>query len=80
MSRLNLAKMQFFRETPGLNLKINKEILEELGVKSVENKIQLYKFNWINHVPSLESTRIAKIMMSWKPRGHLRPENPSRDL
>ena len=51
--RLKTTEMKFFRRKSGyilLDLKRNEEILEQLGVESVENKIQKYKSNWLNRV------------------------------
>ena len=46
--RLKTTEIEFRRGTAGYNLldiKANKEILEELVVESVENKIQKFKYN-----------------------------------
>ncbi|KAJ4431853.1 hypothetical protein ANN_20459 [Periplaneta americana] len=63
-----------------LDRKRNEEILEQLEVESVEEKISRYKFNWLGHVRRMENSRIPKIMMHCKPRGHRRPGRPLRRL
>ncbi|KAJ4428069.1 hypothetical protein ANN_24083 [Periplaneta americana] len=63
-----------------LDRKRNEEILEQLEVESVEEKITRYKFNWLDHVRRMENSRIPKIMMQYKPRGHRRPGRPLRRL
>ncbi|KAJ4428345.1 hypothetical protein ANN_24364 [Periplaneta americana] len=64
------------RKTP--DRKRNEEILEQLEVESVEEKISRYKFNWLYHVRRMENSRIPNIMMQYKPRGHRRPGRPFR--
>ncbi|KAJ4446853.1 hypothetical protein ANN_13552 [Periplaneta americana] len=77
------AQLQIGRRTAGYTLldrKRNEEILEQLEVESVEEKISRYKFNWLDHVRRMENSRIPKIMMQYKPRGHRRPGRPLRRL
>ncbi|KAJ4434386.1 hypothetical protein ANN_22946 [Periplaneta americana] len=74
---------EIFRRTAGYTLldrKRNEEILEQLEVESVEEKISRYKFNWLDHVRRMENSRIPKIMMQYKLRGHRRPGRPLRRL
>ncbi|KAJ4438046.1 hypothetical protein ANN_13985 [Periplaneta americana] len=81
MNRIKATEMKFFR-TAGYTLldrKRNEEILEQLEVESVEEKIK-YKFNWLDHVRKMVNSRIPKIMMQYKPRGHRRPGRPFRRL
>ncbi|KAJ4434368.1 hypothetical protein ANN_22927 [Periplaneta americana] len=83
MNRIKATEMKFFRRTAGYTLldrKRNEEILEQLEVESVEEKITRYKFNWLDHVRRMENSRIPKIMMQYKPRGHRRPGRPLRRL
>lgn len=83
MNRIKATEMKFFRRTAGYTLldrKRNEEILEQLEVESVEEKISRYKFNWLDHVRRMENSRIPKIMMQYKPRGHRRPGRPLRRL
>ncbi|KAJ4435490.1 hypothetical protein ANN_18106 [Periplaneta americana] len=71
------------RRTAGYTLldrKRDEEILEQLEVESVEEKITRYKFNWLDHVRRMENSRIPKIMMQYKPRGHRRPGRSFRRL
>ncbi|KAJ4427350.1 hypothetical protein ANN_24970 [Periplaneta americana] len=71
------------RRTAGYTLldrKRNEEILEQLEVESVEEKISRYKFNWLDHVRRMENSRIPKIMMQYKSRGHRRPGRSLRRL
>ncbi|KAJ4440667.1 hypothetical protein ANN_08814 [Periplaneta americana] len=63
-----------------LDRKRNEEILEQLEVESVEEKINRYKLNWLDHVRKMENSRSPKIMMQYKPRGRRRPGRPLRRL
>ncbi|KAJ4435157.1 hypothetical protein ANN_23733 [Periplaneta americana] len=81
--QIKATEMKFFRRTAGYTLldrKRNEEILEQLEVESVEEKISRYKFNWLDHVRRMENSRIPKIMIQYKPRGHRRPGRPFRRL
>ncbi|KAJ4431140.1 hypothetical protein ANN_19735 [Periplaneta americana] len=76
---MDVAASEFYRRTAGYTLldrKRNEEILEQLEAESVEEKITRYKFNWLDHVRRVENSRIPKIMMQYKPRGHRRPGRP----
>ncbi|KAJ4438975.1 hypothetical protein ANN_14929 [Periplaneta americana] len=63
-----------------LDRKRNEEILEQLEVESIEEKINSYKLNWLDHVRRMENSRIPKIMMQYKPRGLRRPGRSLRRL
>ncbi|KAJ4447022.1 hypothetical protein ANN_09010 [Periplaneta americana] len=76
--RLNLSTLCKFDSIT--DRKRNEEILEQLEVESVEEKITRYKFNWLDHVRRMENSRIPKIMMQYKPRGHRRPGRSLRRL
>jgi Tfp pilus assembly protein PilZ len=52
-SRLTAAEMRFMRKTAKYTWrdhKINEEILNELKVTSILDKISSYKSNWIQHI------------------------------
>ena len=55
-------------------------MLEELGLESVENIMQKYKFNCLNHISKMENNRIIKLMMSYETRRHRRPGGRLRRL
>jgi hypothetical protein len=61
--RLTLIKIKFFRRTAGYTLfdhKRNEEILEELKVKPVDEKLRRYKSNWLQHVTRMNNNRMSK--------------------
>ena len=48
--RLKTAEIKFIRTASGYTLLNIKDILEELKVESVEDKINNYKTKWLYHV------------------------------
>ena len=81
-TNLKTAEIKF-TATPGYNLldlKRNEDILEELEIVSMENKIHNYKSNWCNHVLGIGNTRIQKLKMSHKSKGQRRPGRSLRIL
>ncbi|KAJ4438169.1 hypothetical protein ANN_14108 [Periplaneta americana] len=53
MNRIKATEMKFFRRTAEYTLldrKRNEEMLEQLQVESVEEKISRYKFKWLDHI------------------------------
>jgi hypothetical protein len=45
------------------------EILEQLKVEPVDEKIRRYKTNWLRHVTRMDSIRMAKIMLNCRLNG-----------
>jgi hypothetical protein len=61
----------FFRRTAGYTLfdhKRNEEILEELKVEPVDQKLRTYKSNWLQHV-TRTNVRCPKVMLSYTADG-----------
>jgi len=46
--------------------KRNKDILAELKVEPVDEKLRRYKSNWLRHVRRMNSNRIPKIMLNYR--------------
>ena len=63
-----------------LGLKRNKDILEEQGEESAENKIHKCKCNWLDRLLRTENTRITRLMISYEPGGYQRAARPLRTL
>ena len=63
--------MKFFRRTAGCTLfdhKRNAEILENLQVESVDEKLRKYKYNWLWHVTRMNNNnRMPRIMLNYRP-------------
>jgi hypothetical protein len=70
--------MKFLRKTAGYTLmdhKQNEEIIRELQVATIINKIQNYKTKWI-HVSRMDDQRYPKKMLQFQPRGKRRLGRP----
>jgi hypothetical protein len=67
---LHHSRLNFFRRTakyPLWNRKRNEEILEELKVEPVGEKLRRYKLNWLPHVTRMNRNNTAKIMLNYRP-------------
>jgi hypothetical protein len=47
----------------------NEEILEELEVEPIDEKLRIYKSNWLRHVTRMNNNRVSKIMLNCGPNG-----------
>jgi hypothetical protein len=47
----------------------NEEVLEELKVEPIDEKLRRYKSNWLRHVTRMNNNRVSKIMLNCKPNG-----------
>jgi hypothetical protein len=68
--QLTLIGMKFFR-TVGYTLfdhKRNEEILEELKVEPVDEKLRRCKSNWLQHITRMNN-RVPKILLNYRPNG-----------
>jgi hypothetical protein len=64
--------MKYLRRTAGytlLNDKRNKEILEELHVTPLEDKLCVYRHKWFQHVHRMEDDRLPKQLLNYHPKG-----------
>jgi hypothetical protein len=62
------------------NHKRNEEILEELHVTPLEEKLCTYRHNWIQHVHRMDDYRLPKQLLSYHPQGRRRPGRPPKGL
>jgi predicted Zn-dependent protease with MMP-like domain len=46
----------------------NKEILEDLQVEPVDEKLTGYKSNWLRHVRRMNTNRMPKIVLNYRPK------------
>jgi len=73
---LNTAEMKLMRHTAGYSLldhRRNEDILEELTVDPLENKLAQYKQKELNHVSRMEDIRYPKELLDYRPIGKQRP-------
>jgi hypothetical protein len=64
--------MKYLRRTSGytlLNHKRNEEILEELHVTPLEDKLYTYRHKWFQHVHTMEDNRLPKQLVKCHPKG-----------
>jgi hypothetical protein len=69
-NRLRTAEMKYLRRTARytlLNHKINEEILEELHVTPLEDKLCTYRHKWFQHVRIMEDNRLPKQLLNYHP-------------
>jgi hypothetical protein len=50
----------------------SEEILEEMKIEPVDEKLNRYKSNSLRHVKRINKNRMPKIMVNYKPDGHRR--------
>jgi hypothetical protein len=67
--RLKTAEMKFMRRAAGYSLldrRRNENVLEEIRVDSVENKLAQYKQKWFDHVSRWEDIRYPKRLLDYR--------------
>jgi len=67
--------MKVFRRTTRYILfdhKRNEEILEELKVEPVIQKLRRYKLNWLQLVTRMNNNGMPKVMLNYRPTGRRR--------
>jgi hypothetical protein len=92
-SRLTAAEMRFMRKTAKYTRrdhKINEEILNEIKVTSILDKITSYKRDWIQHTHQMPRSEITKFIYIKRHKksgqtteetpGRMRPEQASNGL
>jgi hypothetical protein len=74
--------MKFFRKTAEYLLFghiMNAEVLEELKVETVDEKLRRYKRNCLQHVTRMSKNRMPKIMRNYRPNGRRLLGSPPKD-
>jgi hypothetical protein len=82
-NRLRTAEMKYLRWTAGytlLNQKGNDEILQELHVTPLEDKLCTYRHKWFQHVHRTEDNRPPKQLLNYYSKGRRRPGRPLKRL
>jgi hypothetical protein len=76
-------EMKYLLLTAGYTLfnhKRNEEILEELLVTPLEDKLCTYRHKWFQHVHRTEDSRLPKQLLNYHPIGIRRPGRPLKRL
>jgi hypothetical protein len=82
-NRVTSTEKKFARRTAGYTLsdhKRNEEILEELKIEPVGEKLRRHKSNWLQHVTGMNNNRMLKIMLNYRPSGRRRLRSPLNRL
>jgi hypothetical protein len=58
----------------------NEEILEELKVEPIDEKLRRYKSNWLRQVKKMHSNRMPNVMLNYRPTGWRRLGRPLKRL
>jgi hypothetical protein len=82
-NRLGTAYIKYLQRTARYTLlkhKRNEEILEELHVTPLEDKLCTYRHKWFQHVHRTEDDRLPKQLLNYHPKGRRRLERPRKRL
>ena len=58
----------------------NEEVLEELQVEPVEEKLRRHKSNWLLHLTRMNTNNVPKLMLNYIPNGRRRLGRPLTGL
>jgi hypothetical protein len=81
--KLTSVEIKFFIRTAGYTFfdhKRNEEILEQLKVEPVDEKLRRYKSNWLQHVTRMNNNTMTKIMLNYRPNGRKLLGRPLKKL
>jgi len=84
--RITAADMKYMRRTAGYtwtDYKTNTQIVRELKITPILDKLLEYRRNWIQHVNRMPRNRLSRIMKHYSPTGrrnHGRPLKRLRDF
>ena len=83
--RLEAAQMKFFRHLLGVT-KLDKEknqcIRQKTGAQNIVKEMKQYQEKWLQHVPRMDTNRLPKQALQYKPKGRRnigRPRKRWRD-
>jgi ABC-type ATPase involved in cell division len=82
-SRLKASEIKFLRRTVGYTLldhEKNEDILQELNITPVLEKITKYRHNWVKHIRCMNNLRFPKALIEYHPRGRRHPGRPLKRL
>ena len=72
MTRLEAAEMRFLRSVKGYARleKLRSEVIrKELEISGIQDVRSKHKQNWINHLERMDTIRMPKHALNYKPRG-----------
>ena len=83
--RLEAPQMKFLRHLLGmtkLNRERNQSVREKFGVQNIVSEIKQYQRDWLHHVERMDTDRILKQALQYRPKGKRsigRPRNRWKD-
>jgi hypothetical protein len=81
MTRLEAAEMRFLKSVQGYTRldKIRREVIrKELEISRKQDVRSKHKQNWINHLVKMDSTKLPKNALNYKPRGRRNRGRPRK--
>ena len=80
--RLEAAQMKFLRHLLGIR-KLDKEKYqcirgEKMGAQNIIKEIKQYQEKWLQHVQKMDTNRIAKQALQYKPKGRRNRGRPGK--
>jgi hypothetical protein len=81
--RITAAEMKYMRRTAGytwIDYKTNTQIVKELKITPVLDKLLEYKRNWIQHVNRMPRNRLPRVMKHYSPAGRANHGRPLKRL
>jgi hypothetical protein len=70
--RLETSQMRFLRHILGItesDSKRNHSVRKKLGVQNIVLEIQQYQRKWLQHLERLDTSRMRKLALKYKPKG-----------
>jgi hypothetical protein len=77
------AEIKYMRRTAGYTWRdntTNTEIVKDLNITPVLDKMQSYKRNWIQHVKRMRRSRLPRILKNYTPKGRRNQGRPLKRL
>jgi hypothetical protein len=78
---LEAAQMKFLRHLLGItkpDMEKNQTIREKLGVQNTVKEIKQYKQKWLQHVQRMDTNRIPKQALQYRPKGRKNTGRPGK--
>jgi predicted GTPase len=79
--RLEAAEMKFLRHLLGIT-KLDKEkntsIREKIGAQNIVKEIKQYQEKWLKHLQRMETNRLTKQALQYKPKGRKNTGRPRK--
>ena len=80
--RLEAAQMKFLRHLLGitkLDKENNKCIRQKTGAQNIVKEIKQYQEKWLQHVQRMETDRLPKQTLQYRPKGRRNIGRPKKD-